>query len=91
MSRFGETWYSWRPFSSALQFWSLTVQKSALLTALQQEICRHDFSHFVDEAAAIRPDLCELTKARVRAAHAARSHRMEAGRRRERRFGLCSR
>jgi hypothetical protein len=29
------------------------VQKSALLTALQQEIRRHDFSNFVDEPPAV--------------------------------------
>jgi hypothetical protein len=29
------------------------VQKSALLTALQQEIRRHDFSNFVDETPAV--------------------------------------
>jgi len=29
------------------------VQKSALLKAVQQEILRHDFSHFVDEPPSI--------------------------------------
>jgi hypothetical protein len=41
------------PVSSALKPQEPSVQKSALLKALQQEILRHDFSYFVDEPPAI--------------------------------------